>query len=313
MSAFMRLGRGARVRRATCQGAVALALAATSACATHNVASGERAALRGVPEESLESHIARVLAVSSAATSAPATAAGTLEQGDAKLSAALTAVIAAPTAHAYRQVGLEYRRLGVLDMAYRHFSKAVELDRKDAASFDMRARIWRDWGFPVLGYADAYRAIELAPRSAAAANTLGTLFEAAGNPGAARVWYERAITLEPAAAYALNNLCYLFVMRAESNAVAACRRALEAAPDSVSARNNLALAYAAGDEDDAALAQFTASVDAAAAQYNMGIVYMARRQYPKALDAFAAALRLNPSLPQATALFSQARQAMGTD
>lgn len=312
MTPYPAPGRGARIRQAAATFVVAVLAVATAACATHTFSRGDPQALQGVPDDSLDSYIARVLAVSSHATARPATAAEPIEQTDPALSRALTLVITEPTGANYRHVGIEYRRLGIQDLAYRYFSRAIEKDHKDAAAFDMRARIWRDWGFPILGYADAYQAIKLAPHSPAAANTLGTLFEAAGNPGAARVWYEKAISLDADAPYALNNLCYLSVMRAERDAVAACERALAAAPDSVDAHNNLALAYAAGDEYDSARTQFSAAQDAAASHYNMGIVFMARRNYAMALEEFTRALRLNPALVQAADRARQARIALGT-
>jgi tetratricopeptide (TPR) repeat protein len=305
-----RTGPGGRraLRSATLVTIVVLAVA-SAGCATH-IARGDPRTQRGVPDDSLDSYIARVLAVSSAARTTSATAAAPVEAEDPSLSAALTRVAMAPTAAHLRQAGFEYRRLGINDMAYRYFTRAIDEDRKDATSFDMRARIWRDWGVPVLGYPDAYRAVALAPRSPEAANTLGTLFEAAGNPLAARVWYERAVSLSPAAGYALSNLCYLSVMRADADAVAACERAVAAAPDSTAARNNLALARAAGDDYDAARAEFTATLDAAAAHYNMGIVYMARREYAKATVEFSTALRLNPGMLHAADRAHQARVAL---
>jgi tetratricopeptide (TPR) repeat protein len=157
-----------------------------------------------------------------------------------------------PTAEAHRQVALEYRRLGVLDQAHAHFTKAVEFDPNDATSLDSLARIWRDWGFPERGMADAQRAVRLVPRSASAANTVGTLFEASGQAFQAREWYKRAVRLDPNASYALNNLCYVAIMLSQPDAIALCQRALAAAPGSRVARNNLGLAYAAaGDAVDA--------------------------------------------------------------
>src|SRR5204862_4118718 len=115
----------------------------------------------------------------------------------------------------------------------------------DAVAYDARARISRDWGFPNMAIDDAKRAVTYAPSSAAAANTLGTVFQALGNLGEAKRWYVRALALDPIAAYAQNNLCYTAVMMRDFSATATCRRAVAAAPDSKTARNNLALAYAA--------------------------------------------------------------------
>ena len=282
-----------------------------SACASHRLAtdrtSVDRHSEHPPPPESLASYIARVRALSAAASRRPSVMAVTLESWDPQLSAALRELALTPTAEQHRRVAREYRRLGVLDKAHAHLSLAVRLDPNDAAAFDARARIWRDWGFANLGFADAYRAVRLAPLSAVAANTLATLFEATGRTRDARRWYQHALELDPSAPFALNNLCYGGIMAKEPDAVTACRRALAAAPDSRIARNNLGLAFAAEGNFDQARAQFENSRDPAAEHYNMGVTYLARRQYRKAVQAFEAALKTNPRFTLAARRASQAR------
>src|SRR5262245_10179399 len=104
----------------------------------------------------------------------------TVEATDAQLAAALLAASVAPSPAAYRRVAREYRRVGIADQAHEYFTRAIHLDPTDAASYEALARIWRDWGTPDLGLADAYRAVHYAPDSPSAANTLGTLLQALG-------------------------------------------------------------------------------------------------------------------------------------
>src|SRR5688500_17916426 len=182
--------------------------------------------------------------------SAPArTMAVTIEATDSALSAALLKLRVFPSsAVAHSDVAREYRRLGVMDMAHEHFTRAVALDRTDAVSYEALARIWRDWGTPQLALADAYRAVHFAPDSASAANSLGTVLHRLHRVDIAMDWYARAISLDPQAWYALNNLCYAQVMTGGVVARETCRRAVAAAPDANVAKNNLALAHtAAGD------------------------------------------------------------------
>jgi tetratricopeptide (TPR) repeat protein len=242
----------------------------------------------------------------------PGVAAVTLESSDPALSAALIKLALSPTAEAHRQVALEYRRLGVLDQAHAYFTKAVKLDPNDAAALDELARIWRDWGFPERGMADAQHAVQLAPASASAANTVGTLLEAAGHATEARDWYVRAVWLDPNASYALNNLCYSAIMLTHADATAQCRRALAAAPDSRVAWNNLGLAYAAAGDLVHAKELFDVQADRAYAHYNLGIVYMGTRQYAKALAAFTAAMQLDPQFGRAAERAKQARNHIET-
>jgi Tfp pilus assembly protein PilF len=230
----------------------------------------------------------------------------TLESWDPRLSAALAALGQGETPEGQYGVALEYRRLGVPDVAYTHLLKAIELDANYAPAYDLMARIWRDWGQPGQGIPDARRAVHLAPESAAAANTLGTLVQAVGRPGEARVWYERAIALDRDARYALNNLCYVSVMQRDLDAVRSCERARTAAPGSPTTRNNLALAYAAQRDFDRARQVLEQGGDGAAASYNMGILYLATQEYPQAIQAFTTALGKDPHFTLAAARLRQA-------
>jgi Flp pilus assembly protein TadD len=165
----------------------------------------------------------------------------TVETSDPALSAALLMLSSTATPEAHLIVAERYRELGILDMAHDHFLTAAQLDRADAAAYEGLARIWRDWGFPQLGVADASRAVYYAPSSASAHNTLGTVLAALGHRGEARRQYGRAVQLDPRAAYALNNLCYLSFREGDaSHALAECRAALAIDPALTAARETLA-------------------------------------------------------------------------
>jgi tetratricopeptide (TPR) repeat protein len=132
---------------------------------------------------------------------------GTIESQDRGLGAALLRLNLVPSAEHHRAVADEYRRVGILDVAFDHLTAATRMDPRDAAAYDARARIWRDWGFPELGMTDCARAVFYAPRSAAAHNTRGTLLAAAGFEEDARREFEAALALDPAASFARTNLC----------------------------------------------------------------------------------------------------------
>jgi Flp pilus assembly protein TadD len=232
-----------------------------------------------------------------------------IEASAPTLAAALLVLEARPSAARHRTVAREYLRHGILDVAHEHFSEAVALDRRDAAAWDGLARIWRDWGFAHLALPDAYRAVYFAPDSAVAHNTLGTVLQALGRRIEARRQYEQALALDVTAAYALTNVCYGWVLDGETaKAAAACGKALRLQPDLEAARNNLALAYGAGGNLPAALDTFDEAIEEGRAEFNAGILYLARRQFPEALEAFEAAQRLRPRFRAAEALARQARQ-----
>jgi tetratricopeptide (TPR) repeat protein len=232
----------------------------------------------------------------------------TVESTNPQLSGALLAAAVAPSAAAYRRVGQEYRRVGILDQAHEYFTRAVKLDPADATSYEALARIWRDWGTPALGLADAYRAVHYAPESASAANTLGTMLQALGYAADAKAWYGRALSLDPQAWYALNNLCYAAIMTREL-AIDMCNAAVKAAPDAVAPRNNLALAHAAAGDLSGAQKWFRRSGDTAESHYNYGVTLMGRREYAQAAEAFQKALQLNPLHAQAAIRVRQAEAA----
>jgi Flp pilus assembly protein TadD len=94
-------------------------------------------------------------------------------------------------------------------LAFDHLTAATRLDPSDAAAYDARARIWRDWGFAHLGVGDATRAVYHAPDSAEAHNTRGTLLAVLGQTDAARQEFERAVQLDQGATFAKTNLCLL--------------------------------------------------------------------------------------------------------
>lgn len=258
--------------------------------------------------DSLESHIERVRHLSAR----PAGQAGSLpriEQQDKELAAALQHLSLSNTGERHRAVAERYRALGVPDMAYRHFSRAIAMNARDAAAHDGLARVWRDWGLPGLALGDAHRALYYAPSSAAAHNTMGTVLQALGQHEQARSAYERASRLEPSAVYALSNLCYLSFLQGDfGRAVTTCRSALAVDPGFTAARNNLALAHAAAGRLDLARTEFMDAGDEALGFFNMGIVHMAVRDYPRAVAAFDAASRSNPLMAVARERAVQARQ-----
>jgi tetratricopeptide (TPR) repeat protein len=174
----------------------------------------------------------------------PASSAGvlpTVETSDPALAAALLTLSIAATPEAHLIVAERYRDLGILDIAHDHFLKASQLDSANAAAYEGLARIWRDWGFPQLGLADASRAVYYAPSSASAHNTLGTVLASLRHRREARREYQRVVELDPRAAYALNNLCYLSFLEGEgAKALAECQAALAIDPELKATRETLA-------------------------------------------------------------------------
>ncbi len=220
-----------------------------------------------------------------------------VEQVDAPLAQALARLAVHPSAATHTAVGQSYIRLHILDRAFTHFSTAIRMDIATPAAHEGVARIWRDWGFPHLGLADAYRAVHYGPRSASARNTLGTVLQALGQQQAALASFEHAVRLDGSAAYVFNNLCYS-ALQAERRAQAAdwCRRAIRLDPTLASARNNMALVLGATATRDELRQALGADGPTADLELAVGLAFLANARYEEAVAAFDSASRLSPAL-----------------
>lgn len=233
----------------TCLVLFAAGVTATG-CATHRrttiadrfVRQGEPSIDLGgsLPASKTSAYIAKVRKLAAEARPQPRVNAPVAETTDRQLKASLDALRAAPSAEGHRVVAMDYKRLGILDAAFRHLSIAIRLAPKDASLLDQRARIWRAWGMPRLGLVDAQQAVDLEPRSATAWNTLGLLLEGSGGHTRAVEAYTRAVLLDHQAGYAWNNLCHVWTQQRDArSAVRACRRALDVDPSLRFAELNL--------------------------------------------------------------------------
>jgi Tfp pilus assembly protein PilF len=233
----------------------------------------------------------------------------TIEGLDARLAQALADLEDRPTTETHEIVAAEYHRLCVLDRAYEHLTAAIALAPGDAGAYDARARVWRDWGHADLGLGDAARAVFHAPKSAPAHNTLGTLLFVLGQLDAAQTRFEMAMALDPDAAWIRNNLCYTGLMRGDATlARSRCEEALVLDPALEAARNNLALDYAALGQADDARRVLGESGGAAPGHFNMGILFLSRREYERAAIEFDEAGRERPSLGEAVVRAMEARR-----
>jgi tetratricopeptide (TPR) repeat protein len=231
-----------------------------------------------------------------------------LENTDPRLAASLLLELMLPSPEHQVEVAREYQRLGILDAAYDRLNRAIEAEPRLAEAHEMLARIWRDWRMPARGLGPAYRAAYFEPQSASAWNTLGTIFEQLGRFGDARRAYQAAAERAPSAAWPLNNLCHLeLALGRLDEARSRCEEALAAQPDFAAAHNNLALAFAASGNLERAEQEFLAAGDPAAANYNLGIVYLAEQEYDAAADRFEAAIKARPTFNAAKARAHAAR------
>ena len=260
-------------------------------------------------QDSLERAIAKTREVTKHAQPPPRPKVKTAETEDATLAGALQDLHLGPTAPRHLAVAHAYRRLGILDLALDHYQSARRLNPSSPAAYDGMARVWRDWHQPEFALGDVHRALYYAPRSPEVLNTLGTILQALGKLQEAEAAYAKAVALAPAAGYAFNNLCYAAILASDPEAVATCRRALAASPGLRATANNLALALGLTGELGLAREEFAQTGTAAETAYNMGMVYMARREFKEADKAFRQATMLNPRARAAWQRLEQVRAA----
>ncbi len=232
----------------------------------------------------------------------------TVENVDPQLAATLLLDAMVPSAENDVGVAEQYRRLGILDTAFERLNRAIAKQPRLAAAHELTAQIWRDWGMPDRGIGAAQRAVFYAPRSASARNTLGTLFERMGWLAEAQREYARAAALDPTAAWVVNNACHVALrMGLFDEAERNCAAALTLQPDLAAAHNNLALTRAARGDVAGAEREFLAAGDEATAAYNMGIVFLASRQFGEAAERFEAAIKARPTFDAARERAHEAR------
>jgi tetratricopeptide (TPR) repeat protein len=262
----------------------------------------------GAPADSLGAYMAKMRELQAGVRPVPPSSLATLETSDRRLAAALLESTLAPSPESFRAVADEYRRLKVFDKAHQFLHRAAAAAPKDARIHEALARVWRDAGLPHLAIGDANRAVFYDRKSAAAHNTLGTVLQALGHRAAALGAYERAASLDPLAGYAHNNICYGRVLEGDGpRAVQACRRALSLDPRSTVTLNNAGLAYALAGDLAASRASFAAAGNAAAAQFNNGIVQLAARDWEAASRSFLDALAADPAMREAQVRARQAQ------
>lgn len=126
--------------------------------------------------------------------SAPANRAPGIEDIDASLRAAL-ARVSSGTAADHVSVAFAYNRLGVRDLAYEHYSRALSVEPHYVPALDGRARLLRDVGLLAMALSDAHRARFVAPTSSEVRITLGTILEHLGQCREALTVYRQAAAL----------------------------------------------------------------------------------------------------------------------
>jgi Flp pilus assembly protein TadD len=189
------------------------------------------------------------------------------------------------------ELASEYRAKGYPDLALEHYRFAAARQPSDAVQIEI-AKTLRAMGLRPEALA------ELRGDSAVIESWRGIVLDEMGELVRAEAHHRAALAKQRGSDSLHNNLGYnLLLQRRTAEAAAEFRRALEIAPQSSLARNNLALALAADPKQ--ALEQWRASGDPAAAHNNLAALYIQRGQYPDARRELHSALAYSKDHPAA--------------
>lgn len=138
------------------------------------------------------------------------------------------------------------------------------------------------------------------PQDGAALAGYARLKERMGLPDEAIKLYQQAAKADPRDAGVCNNLALCYARRNMfDEAVASMGRAIALQPNSVLYRNNMATILVDRGKYAEAFAHLRAVHSEAAAYYNMGFLLNRKKKRQEAIEHFAAAVRLDPSMTDA--------------
>jgi Flp pilus assembly protein TadD len=189
------------------------------------------------------------------------------------------------------EIAHEYRMKGYPELALEHYRFAAERQASDAVQIEI-VRTLRSMGLR------AQALPELRGDSALIESWRGILLDEMGELIRAEAHHRAAVAKQPALDSLHNNLGYnLLLQRRTAEAAQEFRKALEIAPQSATARNNLALALAA--DPGQAAEQWRAAGDPATAHNNLAALYIQRGQYSDARRELQSALAYKKDHPEA--------------
>ena len=193
-----------------------------------------------------------------------------------------------------------YMDEGLLPYAFQMFQEIQSIKPNDSRAELGVARVWDRWGDYGLAYQHAVRAVVLDPKSAEALEALGRVHLHRNQIDQALSAFLSAVEIKPDSASLLSNTGYVFLKRGDLiQARVFLERAVAADSSIVEAHNNLGIVLARMGEANAALSEFLAVNEPAAAFNNLGVVYLDQKRWAEARDVFRRALLLDPGYQKA--------------
>ena len=213
-------------------------------------------------------------------------------EGDVKVRSLRQRLAANPADIAVRmELANEYRAQGFPELALEHYRFAAERQPSDSIQIEI-AKTLRSMNLR------AHAAAGLSGDSARIESWRGILYDELGEFARAEVYHRAAVAKQPESDLLHSNLGYNLLLQGKpADAAAEFRRALEIAPQSAVARNNLGLALAADPAQ--AAEQWRAGADPATAHNNVAALLIRRGQYGEARRELERAIAYNKAHPEA--------------
>lgn len=170
-----------------------------------------------------------------------------------------------------------------------------------AAIYNNRGLAYYDLGQYTQAISDYTKAIELNPKDAVAYNSRGITYKKLGQYTQAISDYTKAIELNSKYAMAYNNRGNAYYYLGQyTQAISDFTKAIELNPEDAEAYCNRGLVYKKLDQYTKAISDYTKAIELnpkyALAYYNRGFAYGKLDQYTKAISDFTRAIELNPKL-----------------
>ncbi len=199
----------------------------------------------------------------------------------------------------YSNLGNAYDEAGEHAQAISCFTKAIELNPKNADAYNNRGITYSKSGQLANALADLTKAIELNPKLAHAYYNRGVDYERSGQPANALADYTKAIELSPKYALAYCNRGNAYQESGQlANALADLTKAIELNPQDADTYNNRGITYSKSGQLANALADLTKAIELnprlADAYYNRAVAYDRSGQLGNALADLTKAIELNP-------------------
>ena len=143
-------------------------------------------------------------------------------------------------AAAYNNRGYAYGHKGDYDRAIADFSKAIELDPKDAETYFNRGYAYGHKGDYDRAIADFSKALELDPKAVVAYNSRGAAYEHKGDHDRAIADFSKVLELDPKDAHVYHNRGAAYEDKGDHDrAIADYRRALQFDPSIEASKEGL--------------------------------------------------------------------------